>query len=50
MKSLIKYAALSDYMLVPLEEEKLEGDAAAVPNYIPGYGPRGWCRVEWSPP
>ena len=20
------------------------------PSSIPGYGPRGWCRVEWSPP
>ena len=47
---MIKYAALSDFMLVPLEEEKLEGMAALRPNYIPGYGPRGWCRVEWSPP
>ena len=38
-------------MLVPLEEEKLEGyDASHYPNAIPGYGPRGWCRVEWSPP
>ena len=37
-------------MLVPLEEEKLEGMAAYYPNEIPGYGPRGWCRVEWSPP
>ena len=50
VKSLIKYAALSDFMLVPLEEEKLEGDAVLYPNVIPGYGPRGWCRVEWSPP
>ena len=37
-------------MLVPLEEEKLWGMAARFPNEIPGYGPRGWCRVEWSPP
>ena len=37
-------------MLVPLEEEKLEDMAALRPNAIPGYGPRGWCRVEWSPP
>ena len=37
-------------MLVPLEEEKLVGMATEWPNYIPGYGPRGWCRVEWSPP
>ena len=45
-----RYAALSDFMLVPLEEEKLEGAATNYPNEIPGYGPRGWCRVEWSPP
>ena len=37
-------------MLVPLEEEKLEAMAAFYPSEIPGYGPRGWCRVEWSPP
>ena len=37
-------------MLVPLEEEELEGAARRFPNSIPGYGPRGWCRVEWSPP
>ena len=38
-------------MLVPLEEEKLEGyNAFHYPSYIPGYGPRGWCRVECSPP
>ena len=37
-------------MLVPLEEEKLVFPAACYPNEIPGYGPRGWCRVEWSPP
>ena len=50
VKSLIKYAALSDFMLVPLEEEELEGYVTRYPNAIPGYGPRGWCRVEWSPP
>ena len=37
-------------MLVPLEEEKLESRAARYPSEISGYGPRGWCRVEWSPP
>ena len=37
-------------MLVPLEEEELKYGAALYPNEIPGYGPRGWCRVEWSPP
>ena len=37
-------------MLVPLEEEELYYPASSYPNAIPGYGPRGWCRVEWSPP
>ena len=37
-------------MLVPLEEKKLDVGPARWPNAIPGYGPRGWCRVEWSPP
>ena len=37
-------------MLVPLEEEKLVFRANFQPSEIPGYGPRGWCRVEWSPP
>ena len=45
-----RYAALSDFMLVPLEEEELDGYVTRYPNAIPGYGPRGWCRVEWSPP
>ena len=43
VRSLIKYAALSDYMLVPTEEEWTLED----PERIPGYGSRGWCRVEY---
>jgi len=44
VRSLIKYATLSDYMLVPTEEEELPG---TYPSRIPGYGSRGWCRVEY---
>ena len=42
--SLIKYATLSHYMLVPTEEERLSDIR---PDLIPGYGSRGWCRVEY---
>jgi len=46
--SLIKYATLSDYMLVPTEEEELpKYPASLFPKFIPGYGKRGWCRVEY---
>ena len=47
VRSLIKYATLSDYMLVPTEESALTGDAAKFPEGIPGYGKRGWCRCEF---
>jgi len=43
VRSLIKYATLCDYMLVPTEEERLP----TYPERIPGYGSRGWCRVEY---
>ena len=43
VRSLIKYATLCDYMLVPTEEEELR----RYPHKIPGYGSRGWCRVEY---
>ena len=52
VRSLIKYATLSDYMLVPTEEEELRPE---FPEMIPGYGSRGWCRVastsssRWRP-
>ena len=45
VRSLIKYATLSDYMLVPSEEEEL--GYFHVPEQIPGYGERGWCRCEY---
>ena len=49
--SLIKYATLSTYMLVPTEEEKLMRDnyisTPYYPGQIPHYGKRGWCRVEY---
>ena len=44
--SLIKYATLCSYMLVPTEETKLSGVAATYPEDIPGYGARGW-HVAW---
>ena len=47
VRSLIKYATLSDYMLVPTEESALTGIAAEFPEDIPGYGGRGWCRCEY---
>ena len=38
VKSLIQYATMCEYMLVPTEEEGLP----IWPEYIPGYGTRGW--------
>ena len=46
LRSLIKYATLCDYMLVPTEEEELVY-FSNVPEFIPGYGERGWCRCEY---
>ena len=45
--SLIKYATLCDFMLVPTEEEELTRNATKYPEDIPGYGARGWCRCEY---
>ena len=45
VRSLIRYATLCDYMLVPTEEEYLRYDS---PQSIPFYGKRGWCRVAVS--
>ena len=45
--SLIKYATLSHYMLVPTEEAKLVYPASRYPEDIPQYGGRGWCRCEY---
>ena len=40
--SLIRYATLCQYMLVPTEEAELVGNAAKYPEEIPAYGSRGW--------
>ena len=40
--SLIRYATLCQYMLVPTEEAELDPYAADYPNHIPAYGSRGW--------
>ena len=40
--SLIRYATLCQYMLVPTDEAKLVGLATIVPSRIPAYGSRGW--------
>ena len=39
VKSLIQYATMCEYMLVPTEEE---GYLPYYPSRIPGYGTRGW--------
>ena len=40
--SLIRYATLCQYMLVPTDEAKLVDLAARWPSHIPAYGSRGW--------
>ena len=40
--SLIRYATLCQYMLVPTEEAALVGYAPYYPTFIPAYGSRGW--------
>ena len=40
--SLIRYATLCQYMLVPTEKAQLWGNAATYPEDIPAYGGRGW--------
>ena len=40
--SLIRYATLCQYMLVPTEEAALVHNAAHYPNCIPAYGSRSW--------
>ena len=40
--SLIRYATLCQYMLVPTDEAKLVGFAISYPAFIPAYGSRGW--------
>ena len=40
--SLIRYATLCQYMLVPTEEAQLGFMEATYPLSIPAYGSRGW--------
>jgi hypothetical protein len=40
--SLIRYATLCQYMLVPTDEAKLGALATRYPDSIPAYGSRGW--------
>ena len=42
VNSLIRYATLCQYMLVPTEEAELGRYAALGPDCIPAYGSRGW--------
>ena len=42
VKSLIRYATLCQYMLVPTEEAELVYPATSWPHSIPAYGSRGW--------
>ena len=41
VKSLIQYATMCEYMLVPTEEEGVL-PLPGRPEQIPGYGTRGW--------
>ena len=50
VNSLIKYATLSDYMLVPTDLDESAPFWLLIgvgPQNIPGYGKRAWCRVEY---
>jgi len=42
VESLIRYATLCQYMLVPTDEAELAGVATFTPMRIPAYGSRGW--------
>ena len=44
--SLIKYATLCKFMLIPTEESSLTRNP---PEYIPGYGNRGWHAAPGYP-
>ena len=46
VNSLIKYATLSDYMLVPTDMDEMIR-YCQYPDHIPGYGERAWCRTEY---
>ena len=39
VKSLIQWATMCQYMLIPTEEEEIK---ARYPEDLPGYGRRGW--------
>ena len=41
VKSLIQWATMCKYMLIPTEEEEIEG-YYYYPDQLPGYGRRGW--------
>ena len=47
--SLIKYATLCKFMLIPTEESSLTGLAPFDPSRIPGYGDRGWHAAPGYP-
>lgn len=47
VRSLIKFATLADYLLVPLQATEVTGDARTFTEDIPNYGGRGWCRAEY---
>jgi len=47
VKSLIHYAAMCDYMLVPTEDMFEERGVATDPYRIRDYGKRAWCRIEY---
>lgn len=47
VRSLIKYATLCTYMVVPLDQDPFDGMGEAYPDYIENYGERGWCRCEF---
>ena len=53
VESLIKYATLSNYMLVPLDmsmdELRSSGVGRTFPERIPSYGERGWWYAAATP-
>ena len=49
VKSLIRYATMCEYMLVPTEEKELREFASMYPEDIPQYGRRGWAPPLISP-
>ena len=55
VESLIQYATLSKYMLVPLDmsmgelDDSNSGLGAFLPEQIPSYGERGWWYAAAAP-